>query len=1477
MSARCAGLLSVLLLSACGRLGFESHAAVDAGADFGLPPVDSGTDSGADFGMDMGPSPTLLVAPTSGLTTTEAGGAATFTVVLGAAPAANVTIMLSSSDIGEGRVSPAVLAFTPTNWNAPQTVTATGVDDALTDGPQPYTVVTAPTVSSDSRFNGINGDDVSVTNTDNESAGLTASRTSGLATTEGGGTDTFTVVLNTMPTADVTLTLTSSRTTEATVSPDTIMFTESNWASPQLVTVTGVDDALVDGDQTFTVVTSALSSPGTAYDGISVDDISGVNHDDETAAILVSPTTGLTTSEAGATALFTVVLQAEPANDVSMPVASSDTSEGTPSASVLVFTIENWNVPQAIIVTGADDAIADGNQSYTVSVGPSTSSDAAYSGLSGASAMLTNTDDETASLVVTPTSGLVTTEAGGTATFTVALSTAPAADVTLDFTSTDTTEGTVAPSSFSFTTANWSSPQTCTVSGVDDLMTDGDQSYSVSMHVRAGSDATYAALSDETVSVTNTDNESPGITVSPTTGLTTSELGTTADFTVVLNAAPTASVIINLASDLTSEGTIAVSNLTFTPANWAVPQTVTVTGEDEGIADGAHVYHVTTAAAISGDASYNGMNASDVTLTNLDNDAVGISVAPLTLSVAEGGASDTFTVRLTSQPTANVTIPLRMQAPSQGAISPASLVFSATNWASPQVVTVSAMNDSIADGSFANTAITDPATSTDLLYSGMNGADVTVTNTDNDTVGITVTPTSGLTTTESGGQASFTMRLTSQPTATVTVSIASSDATEGTVSPATVTFTTSDWLNAHTVTVTGVSDALADGNIAYSIVTGTCSSSDGGYNGLVVPDVAVTNLDNTSRAVAVSPTNIGTTEAGGSATFSVVLVSAPTADVSFSVTSNDLTEGTVSPASVTFTTGNWSVAQIVTVVGVDDPFDDGNIAFTIVTGNTVSTDPLYSNLVVNDVSVSNVDDDTAGVTTAQTGSLFTWEGGGSNTFSVRLGAQPTANVTIPVSSLDLSEGTVAPASLLFTTLNWNVPQLVTVSGVDDSSTDGDIAYQILLSTPTSTDTAYSSLGSKQFQFTNADDDGLAAGSRGIDGVMVGGWTAVHNTMSNDGQLFAFQSTGWANLIPEDTNGSADIYVIDRTTLTPRLVTYVAAGIVGNNHSYATYGGITGNGSFVMFDTSATNLGSTDTNTRVDTYVAGLDAHTLTRVSLSTAGDEPNADTQGMGVSEDGRYALFTSTATNLVVGDANARRDLFLRDTLLNTTTLVTVSSAGVQASGDTFTGAISGDGRYIAFGTNATNLVAGDTNSNYDVFVRDTMFGTTTRVSLTPAGLQSTGGSSAPDISPDGRYVAFTVTGSDMFPGDTNGANDVVLRDLMLGTNTRVTRTTTAAEPNGNSLDPTISNDGQRVAYHSAATNVVPGDTNGVADVFVYDVASDMTARVSLGNSGTQPNTASYSTSISGNGEYVGFTTSSQFIFVTGGWVWCGIGRVPF
>jgi parallel beta-helix repeat protein len=289
------------------------------------------------------------------------------------------------------------------------------------------------------------------------------------------------------------------------------------------------------------------------------------------------------------------------------------------------------------------------------------------------------------------------------------------------------------------------------------------------------------------------------------------------------------------------------------------------------------------------------------------------------------------------------------------------------------------------------------------------------------------------------------------------------------VSTPSLTFTSANWNVAQVVTVTGVDDFVQDGNIAYSIITAAATSGDGNYNGLNAADVAVTNIDNDTAGITVSAISGNTTEAGGTATFTVILDSQPMADVIIGISSNDLTEGTVSTPSLTFTSANWNVAQVVTVTGVDDFVQDGNIAYSIITTAATSGDGNYNGLNAADVAVTNIDNDTAGITVSAI-SGNTTEAGGTATFTVVLDSQPTANVVIGISSSDLTEGTVLTSSLTFTSANWNVAQVVTVTGVDDFVQDGNIPYSIVTAAATSGDGNYNGVDAADVAVTNVDND-----------------------------------------------------------------------------------------------------------------------------------------------------------------------------------------------------------------------------------------------------------------------------------------------------------------------------------------------------------------------------------------------------------------------
>jgi|GEM_PF-2677559 len=368
----------------------------------------------------------------------------------------------------------------------------------------------------------------------------------------------------------------------------------------------------------------------------------------------------------------------------------------------------------------------------------------------------------------------------------------------------------------------------------------------------------------------------------------------------------------------------------------------------------------------------------------------------------------------------------------------------------------------------------------------------------------------------------------------------------------------------------------------------------------------------------------------------------------------------------------------------------------------------------------------------------------------------------------------------------------------------------------------------------------------------------HAALNRDGRYVAFESDA-SNLVPNDTNNKRDVFVYDRQTKQITRVSISSADVEGNGDSSGAK--LSGDGRYVVFESEASNLVPNDTNNVKDIFIHDLQTGTTTRVSVDSAGNEGNGLSSYAFTNADGRYVSFYSSATNLVPNDTNGANDIFVHDMVTGQTTRVNVDSAGSQSSAgsDSYCPSISDDGRYVFFLSNAVNLVSGGANGAYQAYVHDRQSGTTVRVSVDSNGVQGNANTDDGKISADGRTVLFESDASNLVPNDTNNASDIFLHDLQTGVTTRVSISSSGAQANGESFDSRVSDNGRFAAFESDATNLVSNDTNLLKDIFIHDRVTGATTRMSVSVDGFEANGGSQNARISGDGRFVAFDSDAS------------------
>ena len=993
----------------------------------GLPP---------NFGSGLVPVPAVE----------EGGAGKAYTVVLAAKPSGPVTVTGAEGD-KNGEVtlvaSPTVFTFTTDDWNTKQTVTISAAEDDDREGGLAAFVLTA---ASGDAYEGVTAQVGLFAVLDDDNGVIVhypgIEKGNGITVPEN-GIATYTLVLSLEPKASVTISVAPKPDSDPnlTAAPAVLTFTTRNWDEPQTVTVTAADDD--DPEAGTATLTHTATSRDGFYDEIAIAEVKATEDDNDVPGIVVTvpdpePGKKLTVRE-DETSSWEVKLATEPSGNVTVAV---ELKEGGDPSFVLqdrpglvrdrfVFTPDDWSTAQTVTVKAEGDVDAiDGEGVFEHSA--SSSEDKGYENLDGPTVPVIEDDDD-AALVLKDEGddnelSELSVEEGKRETYTAVLAALPGARVTVTVVreSGGDEDLVVTPRTLIFTTANWDRPRTLTVVAAADA--DGANGAATFTHTAVGGkyDGTASDVDDDMnpakvqLQVTEIDDDPPFVF---SDGDVQVQEGRSAPWTVRLSAQPSERVTVNVTRAQGGDEDLSVTpaTLTFTTADWSVPQTLTVAAApDDDLAAGEATF-VHTA---SGGPDYDGLRGF-VFVTEVDANAE-VRVSESEITVPEGGEAS-WTVALVIEPSAPVTIAVAAADGGDASLtaSPAELTFTTDDWNTARTVTVTAAEDDDAANGMTSFTLSVGA-ATGSKYDGVEVDPVKATEADDDADLILSTVRLEVKEGEDPPK-DFTVRLAAAPGVPVTLAVTRADGGDAslTASPAELTFTTDDWNTARTVTVT----AAPDDDVLDGTATFTLRASGGAHDGLS-RQVEVLGQDDDREVVLTVDGVVADmlpVPEGGQGAFGVELGGRPTGTVTVTLTKTGDEDITASPAVLTFTTANWDTPQTVTAAArVDDDILAGTATFTL----TASGGGYVG--VTAQLTATEVDDDAALVLSA---TALTVKEEGFQTWTVALAAAPDASVTVSVMATPDSDPdpdlTFMPAELTFTTDNWRNGQLMTVTAAAD--------------------------------------------------------------------------------------------------------------------------------------------------------------------------------------------------------------------------------------------------------------------------------------------------------------------------------------------------------------------------------------------------------------------------------------------------------------
>ncbi|MFN8528686.1 MAG: hypothetical protein U0670_08760 [Anaerolineae bacterium] len=575
------------------------------------------------------------------------------------------------------------------------------IGDNTVEPDETYTLILSNPTAANNGTAAIIGTNPAATSIINDdSAAITVTESGGSTdVTEGGATDTFTVVLGSAPTSDVTIALTGTQ-----VTPDLtpLTFTTANWNTPQTVTVTAIDDAVLESSPHSGSVAFAVNSADAIYNGFALSPVSVNITDNEQAFSITSNTPSGAEGNSGTTQrTFTITRTGATGNAGTVDVSIAGTVDGAdyanphvsePAISYSGSTISfpAGEVTATFVIDVVGDNTVEPDETLTLTLLNPTAASSGTAAINGTNPAATSIiNDDSAAITVTESGGSTdVTEGGATDTFTVVLTSQPTNDVTIALTGTQVTPD-LTP--LTFTTANWNQAQTVTVTAIDDAVAEGAHTGSVAFAV-SSADAIYNGFALSPVNVNITDNDSASVQIDTSAGLTTTEAGGTTTINIVLNSQPTADVTVSLSSANLNEVTVSPA-IVFTSANWNQPQAMTLTGVDDTLDDGDTLTTITVSVS-SSDSNYQNPSYAALDVTNTDDDSAGINVSPIVLNMTETSAPQSYTLSIATTPSAPFTLAILFDATqvtvNGSSTSPVLLTFSSSGSAN---VTVDALDN----------------------------------------------------------------------------------------------------------------------------------------------------------------------------------------------------------------------------------------------------------------------------------------------------------------------------------------------------------------------------------------------------------------------------------------------------------------------------------------------------------------------------------------------------------------------------------------------------------------------------------------------------------------------------------------------------------------------------------------------------------------------------------------------------------------